>query len=181
MAGNDVFLYGVTNADNDVRLTDPNNPASSSVSFSSATTDGADVLAAAVGPVVGLSSATTDGADVLAAVVAPVSSGVDFSSATTDGADVLASVVGPVIGLASATTDGADTLTAVVTPQAAVVDISSATTDGADVLLARIANSAKLWGPTGIEYLYLKPPYSLDMCTLQVVLPVTDEIILELC
>jgi hypothetical protein len=90
------------------------------VGVSSATTDGADVLASAVGPVVGFTAAVTDGADVLSATVvavvvpsypggsllgfgpfstvplsalAPAKTAVGFSSATTDGADTLASVV----------------------------------------------------------------------------------------
>jgi hypothetical protein len=44
-----------------------------------------------------------------------------------------------------------------------------------------VSSGALLWGPTGVEYLYLASPYSLNMCTMQLVLPVTNEIILELC
>jgi hypothetical protein len=108
---------------------------SGSVSFSSATTDGADVLAAQVSVVVAFSSATTDGADVLSANVSPV---VEFSSATTDGADTMAANVSPVVAFSSATTDGADVLAGAVD---VTVAFSSATTDGADVLAAVVDNS----------------------------------------
>lgn len=105
--------------------------AASGVSASSATTDGADVLASSVGPIVAASSAKTDGADVLAASVGPV---VGVSSATTDGADVLAATGGiSAVGATTAVTDGADVLSAAVAP---IVAASSATTDGADVLAA---------------------------------------------
>jgi hypothetical protein len=106
---------------------------SNTASFSSATTDGADVLAAQVGLVVGFSVAVTEGADTLAANVSVI---VAASSATTDGADVLAAVVPPIVGITSATTDGADVLSAVVPP---VVGITAATTDGADVLAANVS------------------------------------------
>ena len=86
------------------------------VSFSSATTDGADVVAATVSVLVAASSATTDGSDVAAG---QVSVRVGISSATTDGADVLAGSVGVVVGVSSATTDGADVLIAIVNPPAA--------------------------------------------------------------
>jgi hypothetical protein len=43
------------------------------------------------------------------------------------------------------------------------------------------AGGALLWGPTGVEYMYLQAPYSLNMCTLQLVLPLTDELVVELC
>lgn len=111
------------------------------VSFSSATTDGADVLASNVSVSVALSSATTDGADVLAGAVSPV---VGTTSSTTDGADVLASSVSPVIGTTSETTDGADVLASTVSP---VIGTTSATTDGADVLAA----SAVTGTPIAVE------------------------------
>lgn len=105
------------------------------VDSSVAVTEGADILAAAVGPVIEASVDVTEGADVLAASVGIVSSTADFSSATTDGADVLAAAVSPVISASSATTDGADVLAAVVSP---IVGFSSATTDGADVFAAAV-------------------------------------------
>ena len=61
-----------------------------SVDFSSATTNGADIGAAAVAPLIGVSSATTNGADIGAAQVSPV---VGLSSATVNGADSLAALV----------------------------------------------------------------------------------------
>lgn len=102
------------------------------IDFSSATTDGSDVLAAVVSPLVAASSATTDGADVLNGQVSAI---VAISSATTDGADVLSSLVSPLIGITSNTTDGADVLISTVSP---LVAVSSITTDGADVLAASV-------------------------------------------
>lgn len=86
---------------------------SSAIGFSSATTDGDDILAAAIGVSVDVTSATTDGADVLAAAVSPT---VEFSSSTTDGADVLAAAVDVITALAfsSSTTDGEDALAAAI-------------------------------------------------------------------
>lgn len=65
----------------------------SATSFSSDTTDGADVLAASISPVIGFSSATTDGADGLSAQVSNLDSSVNFSAAMADGADILSSLV----------------------------------------------------------------------------------------
>lgn len=101
-----------------------NQPASSAVSASSATTDGADTLAANVAPIVSASSATTDGADTLAANAAPV---VGTSSATTDGADVLAANADPVqasVSASAALTEGGDAVSA-------FVDTGAAQTSGA--------------------------------------------------
>lgn len=109
--------------------------AEATVDASEASTDGADVLAAAVGPVVDASSATTDGADVLAASVTLVSSSVDASAALVEGADVAAAAVSVVNAASSATTDGAD----VAAGQVSVINAaSSATVDGADVLAAAV-------------------------------------------
>ena len=62
------------------------------VGATSATTDGADVLAASIGPLVGVASATTDGADVLVANVAPVQS-VAISAALVEGTDIWAASI----------------------------------------------------------------------------------------
>ena len=71
------------------------------------------------------SSATTDGEDVLACAVEVVGGiAIDFSSATTDGADVAAGQIAVIVAASSATTDGSDVL-------AAAIDFSSATTGGA--------------------------------------------------
>lgn len=118
------------------------------VAASSATTDGADTLSANVGPLVALSSATTDGADVLVANVAPQSSGVSMSSATTDGADVLNAQVGPLVAASSSTTDGADVLVANVAPLG-IVSLSSATTDGVDTLAASLGTGNSAVGGGG--------------------------------
>lgn len=103
------------------------------VSATSATTDGADSVAASVAPVVGAGSTKTDGADTLAANVAPV---VAASSSKTDGADGLAAAAAPVVGSTSTKTDGADSLGANVAP---VVAASSATSDAADALASSAA------------------------------------------
>lgn len=76
-----------------------------------ATTDGADVLAAAGGPIVAASSSSTDGADVLAASLVAVGAG-SFSAALIEAADVLAAAAGPLVAASSSTTDGADILAA---------------------------------------------------------------------
>jgi arginine utilization protein RocB len=55
---------------------------------------------------------------------------------------------------------------------------------GVDVKVSWVAfdtAESPLWGPTDSEYLYLKPPYSLDMCTGELILPITPDIIIELC
>lgn len=105
-----------------------------SVDASSATTDGADVLAANLDVVVAASSATTDGADALASNISVINAA---SSATTDGADTLAASVSVIAAVSSATTDGPDTLAAAVAP---IVAASSAATEGADVLAAAVDN-----------------------------------------
>ena len=55
-------------------------------------------------------SAQTDGADVVAAAVTPVSNTVDLSGAATDGADVLTASLLPVVGMSSALVEGIDQL-----------------------------------------------------------------------
>lgn len=110
--------------------------AGGAVSASSATTDGADVFAAQVAPIIAASSATTDGADVLAAAVNNSLAANSASSSTTDGADVLSAAVAPIVSASSAKTDGADVLSASLS---VIVAASSATTDGADILAAQVA------------------------------------------
>ena len=119
---------------------------SSEINFSSATTEGADVLLANISVLVDSSSATTDGADILVGQVSVI---VSVSSATTDGADVLAGNVSVIVAVSSATTDGADTLAGLVSP---LITITSATTDGADVLISAVSviieiNSSTIDGP----------------------------------
>lgn len=108
-------------------------PDDGSVGASSATTSGADTLAANAAPIVSASSAKTDGADALVSNVAPV---VAAAVARTDGADVLAAVVASSVAASVATTDGADSVAAAVAP---IVGALSASTDGADVLAAEVA------------------------------------------
>ena len=86
-----------------------------------------------------LTGATTDGADVLAAVVGPV---VGATSASTDGSDVAAAAVAPVIGASSATVDGSDVLAAAVDPVTASVSASAAIAEGSDILAAFVATTA---------------------------------------
>lgn len=101
-------------------------------SITVAVTDGTDIYATSVGPLVSVSSATTDGADV---AVGNLSVLVAASSATTDGADVLASSISVLVSVSSATTDGADVAAASLSVQ---VDVSSATTDGGDIAVANV-------------------------------------------
>lgn len=117
--------------------------APSAVDFSSATTDGADVLAGQIAVIVAVSSATTDGADVLAGVVSPL---VATSSATTDGADILTAAIAPLVAISSATTDGADIFAGAIAP---LIAVSSSSADGADVLSAQIFNAAVVVGHHG--------------------------------
>lgn len=109
--------------------------AASGIAASSATTNGADVALANVGPVVSTSSATSNGADTAAGQAGPV---ISLSSATTDGADTAAATASPTIEASSAINDGSDAFVANVAPQSASIDISSATIDGPDVLAAGV-------------------------------------------
>ena len=120
----------------DIRILDWTDGVVTGISLSSATKDGADVLAATAAAQIAASAATTDGADALAAAS---SAQVAASSASVDGADVLSAAVGQGNSASSATTDGLDALAAAVSIGAVAVAASSATTDGADALAASAA------------------------------------------
>ena len=108
--------------------------ASSGITITSATTDGADTSSASVAVNVAATSATTDGADTSSA---SVSVSVAATSATTDGADTSsASVTVGSTTMTSATTDGADTSSGSLSVKIAG---TSATTNGADISSATLA------------------------------------------
>ena len=133
----------------------------SPVSLSSATTDGADVLAGNLAPIIATSLTTTDGADTLAGAIGVT---VETVSNTTDGADVFAGVIGVSVDCLTAANDGADTFASNVDTGGGSVNLSVEVTDGVDVssALITLVSSAPSTGSGGgysPTYTYLSYTY----------------------
>lgn len=100
------------------------------------TTDGADVSVANTSIVVSGSSSSTDGADVASISVSTTSASVSVSITSPDGADTSNGVIQALIGLSSNLIDGLDIGSAA---SEALVSLVNTSIDGADIALANIA------------------------------------------
>lgn len=100
------------------------------------TTDGADLSVANTSIVISGSFSNTDGADVASISVSIASASVSVSINSTDGADTNNSVVEALIKLSSNLTDGLDVGSAT---SEALVSVANTNTDGADIASANIA------------------------------------------